>query len=234
MAMLLSVSFFWFFVFFECTTLCLLLCWSSFFATFKSPFLQLGHFLKPSNPHLHLFNFNASTYRSCPSSLSFSTFLLSSGLHVSCFLSSLFPYWIFSASLSFFFLIYFLFPTRNAVDLIISSFLPFLHLAIHLLPLILFFTSPSVSICSLYFFPCLFPPPWIPRSPHGEELFAASVSLLLIPPVFHSHTLNPTGFRFLSPSLHLHPPVSIPPITISFFPSTCLPSSFPYSHGSRW
>lgn len=132
-AMLLSVSFFWLSVFFECTTLCLLVFISCYLQiTFPSVGPLLISFLKPSNPHLHLFNFNVSA---SPSSLCFSTFLLSSGLQVSCFLSLrnlfclpvLFP------------LIYFLFPTRNAVDLIISSVLPFLHLAIHLLSLILFF-----------------------------------------------------------------------------------------------
>lgn len=95
------------------------------------------------------------------------------------------------------------------VPLILSSILPFLHSAIHLPssnPL--HFTSPSVSICSPSLFPFfLLPSLRVPRSPHGEEVFAASASLLLIPPLFPSRSLpGPKGFfRFSSPSFLLRP-----------------------------
>lgn len=63
-------------------------------------------------------------------------------LQVSCFLNLFCP-------LVPFLLIYFSFLTRNAADLSISSVLPFLHLAIHLLPLIFFHHSLCLHLFAL-------------------------------------------------------------------------------------
>lgn len=177
-----------------------LLVFISFYLQITSPSVGplLISFLKPSNPHLHLFNFNASTLPCCSLSLSFLLFFWAAGFRCVFFLSSLFPLFFFFASLSFF--SSFIFYSQQEMQLISLLSLLFYPTV----PLILFFyLSLCLHLFSLLVF-LLVSASMGSKEPTWGRTIAASVSLLLIPPLFR--TLSPTGFRFLSPSFHLHPP----------------------------